>query len=62
MNQRQCKNKKCQRPLSDGYKYKYCEYCRITHTEKAKKGLMCAVAFVAASAITIVTKGRTKDD
>lgn len=28
MSQKLCKNKKCQRPLPEGYKYKYCEHCR----------------------------------
>ena len=33
MEQKKCKNKKCQRPLPEGYKYKYCESCRNMRTE-----------------------------
>lgn len=65
MNQKKCKNKKCQRPLPDGYKYKYCEHCRNAQVESVKKvgkGLLGVATLVTGTALTIVTKGRTKDD
>ena len=37
MSQKLCKNKKCQRPLPEGYKYKYCEHCRSERAQKIKK-------------------------
>lgn len=37
MSQKLCKNKKCQRPLPEGYKYKYCEHCRSERAQQIKK-------------------------
>lgn len=31
-----CKNKKCQKVLTAGYKHKYCEACRNKHAETVK--------------------------
>lgn len=36
MEIRICKNKKCQRPLPEGYKHKYCENCRNEHVKRIK--------------------------
>ncbi len=51
MEEKKCKNKKCQRVLPKGYKYKYCEQCRIKRTEKVKnagKGILT-------TAVTVIT-------
>lgn len=51
------KNKKCQRPLPEGYKYIYCESCRNDHAKVAKnigKGALLVGGF----AITILTAGK----
>lgn len=37
MKQKVCKNKNCQKPLPEGYKYKYCEACRNKHADNVKK-------------------------
>ena len=57
MKSRKCMNKKCQRPLPEGYKHKYCENCRNEHVKKIKdvgKGAVPVGLFL----ISIVTKGR----
>ncbi len=33
---RKCKNKKCQRSLPEGYKHRYCENCRNEHIKLIK--------------------------
>ena len=56
-----CKNKKCQRPLPEGYKHKYCENCRNEHVKRIKdagKAVAGVAVFVGGAALTIVTKGR----
>lgn len=56
-----CKNKKCQRPLPEGYKHKYCENCRNEHVKQVKNGLkamLSCVFFVGSTAIAIATKGK----
>lgn len=58
---RVCKNKKCQKVLPVGYKYKYCEACRNKHAETAKnvlKGLGTGAATVASIAVVVVTGGK----
>ena len=37
METKYCKNKKCKRPLPEGYKHKYCENCRGKQAEDVKK-------------------------
>lgn len=37
METKKCKNKKCQRPLTKEYKYKYCENCRNEQVNSVKK-------------------------
>lgn len=63
MEQKKCKNKKCQRPLPEGYEYKYCESCRNMRTEHikdfGKKALGVAV-LIGGPIITIATKGKIK--
>lgn len=55
-----CKNKKCQKPLPEGYKYRYCEACRNKHAQTIKNAGK-AIATVAASvAVAVITKGRAK--
>ena len=58
MKQRVCKNKKCQKPLPDGYKHKYCEACRNNHAHTAKNIGKGALAFLGTAALTIFTAGR----
>lgn len=56
-----CKNKKCQKVLPVGYKYKYCEACRTQHAQTAKrvlKGIGAGAATVASVAIVVVSDGK----
>ena len=55
---RKCKNKKCQRLLPEGYKYRYCENCRNEHAEKVRDGIKVGVGFVASAALFVVSKGK----
>lgn len=48
MENKVCKNKKCLKPLPEGYKHKCCEACRNQQAQKVKNGLK-AVAGVAGS-------------
>ena len=36
---RVCKNKKCQKVLTAGYRHRYCEACRNKHAQTAKNVL-----------------------
>lgn len=56
---RVCKNKKCQRPLPEGYKHKYCEACRTEFAEKLKTGgkAVLSVAGTAACVVIAVATG-----
>lgn len=58
---KKCRNKKCQRILPEGYKHKYCEYCRNMRAslikENGKKVLNVAL-FIGGTAVTIATKGK----
>jgi hypothetical protein len=64
MEIRKCKNKKCQRPLPEGYKSKYCENCRNGHVKRIKDAgkAVASVAGVAVvvggTALKIITKGK----
>lgn len=61
MENKVCKNKKCLKPLPEGYKHKYCEACRNQQAQKVKSGLKAAAGVagsVACVAVTIVTAGR----
>ena len=61
MEQKKCKNKKCQRPLPEGYKYKYCENCRnmrIQHLIDRGKIVLGIGAMISGPIITAVTKGK----
>ncbi|WP_073993926.1 hypothetical protein [Parasporobacterium paucivorans] len=56
-----CKNKKCQRPLPDSYKHKYCENCRNEHVKRIKdagKAVAGVVVLVGAPVLAFVTKGK----
>ena len=58
---RVCKNKKCQKPLPEGYKHKYCEACRNQHAQTAKnigKGALGVLGTVGCVAIAVVTGGK----
>jgi len=61
MEQKKCKNKKCQRPLPEGYKHKYCENCRNTQAKQVKevgKAALSLAVLVGGTVVTVVTKGR----
>lgn len=61
MSQKLCKNKKCQRPLPEGYKYKYCEHCRSERAQQIKragKAALGVVVMVGGTAVTVLTKGK----
>lgn len=63
MSQKLCKNKKCQRPLPEGYKYKYCEHCRSERAQQIKragKAALGVVVMVGGTAVTVLTKGKIK--
>ena len=53
-----CRNKKCMKPLPDGYKHKYCEACRNQQAQLVKNGLKAAASVtgtVACLAVTVTT-------
>lgn len=61
MENRVCKNKKCLKPLPEGYKHRYCEACRNQHAQNLKNGFK-AVAGVAGTVacvvVTVATVGK----
>lgn len=63
MEQKVCKNKKCQRLLPATYKHKYCENCRNKRAGQVKKVVPAASAATAFGVATVrvivkfVTKG-----
>ena len=63
MENRVCKNKKCLKPLPEGYKHKYCEACRNQQAKKEKNGFKAAASVagtVACVVVTVVTAGKVK--
>ncbi len=63
MDQKLCKNKKCQKPLPEGYKYKYCESCRAKQANGVKtagKKLLAVVGVVGTTALTVLTARKIK--
>lgn len=60
METKYCKNKKCQKPLPEGYKHKYCENCRGKQAEDIKKGGLGLLGVLGAIVLTIATKGNYK--
>lgn len=61
MKHRVCKNKKCQRPLPEGYKHKYCESCRNNQVKMVRetgKKVLGFVVMLGGVAVTVGTKGR----
>ena len=63
MENRKCKNKKCSRPLPDGYKYKYCENCRNYKVKRIKdtgKAVAGVAILIGGTALTIITNGKFK--
>lgn len=59
MEIRICKNKKCQRPLPEGYKHKYCENCRneqVKQVKNAGKAVLSFAAIAGSTAYAIATK------
>ena len=55
--EKKCKNKKCQRPLPEGYKHRYCENCRNERTKRIKDAGKMAGG-LAVVALTIITNGK----
>ena len=58
-----CKNKKCQKILPEGYKYKYCEACQIQkvkHFKDTGKAVLSCVGIVSIVVIVAMTKGKNK--
>ena len=56
-----CKNKKCQKPLPEGYKYKYCEACRnqqAQNVKRAGKAGLGILGTVASLAVVVITRGK----
>lgn len=61
MEQKKCKNKKCQRSLPEGYKHKYCENCRNEQAKQVKevsKVALSLAGLIGGSIVAAVTKGR----
>lgn len=59
--EKKCKNKKCQRILPEGYKYKYCENCRNKQVQNVKNigtSVIGATVVVGSLVISIITKGK----
>lgn len=55
--------KKCQKPLTEGDKYKYCESCRNGQVETAKKvftGIGATAGTALAIVVAVATKGKIK--
>ena len=64
MENKVCKNKKCQKQLPENYKYKYCEACRNRQVDRLKKGGKTVVSFglTIASIALILTNGDKNQD
>lgn len=63
MENRKCKNKKCQRSLPEGYKHRYCENCRNERVKRIKdagKTVAGVAVLVGGTVFTIVTNGKNK--
>lgn len=61
MEQKRCKNKKCQRNLPDGYKHRYCENCRneqAKHFKTACKSALGVAVMICGTVVTIATQGK----
>lgn len=57
MEQKMCKNKKCQRILPEGYKHKYCENCMGKGAGVAKN-VMKGAAALGSVVLLVVTQGK----
>ena len=57
MEQKICKNKKCQRILPEGYKHKYCENCMGKRAREAKN-VMKGVTALGSVVLLIVARGK----
>ena len=58
MEQKRCKNKKCQRILPEGYKHKYCENCRNEYAKQIKEGCKGALGLALTVGLAVITKGK----
>lgn len=58
MDGSKCKNKKCLRPLPEGYKHKYCESCRNQHVKHFKDAGKTVLGFVGLAVLGVLTKGK----
>lgn len=57
--EKKCKNRKCQRPLPDGYKYKYCENCKSEHAEQLKKAGKAVVGVIGSAVLVVIRKRKS---
>lgn len=58
MEQKRCKNKKCQRILPERYKHKYCENCRNEYAKQIKEGCKGALGLALTVGLAVITKGK----
>lgn len=61
--ERKCKNKKCQKYLPEGYKYKCCESCRNERIKnlKEKGKIVLGVAITSVTALSFVAKEKSEN-
>ena len=60
MENKKCKNKKCQRSLPEGYKHRYCENCRNNHIKDIKnigKGTLGVASLAVVAVFSKVRNG-----
>lgn len=61
MENRVCKNRKCRKPLPEGYEHRYCENCRTKYAEiikSAGKTVLGLGIAVGGTALTLVCNGK----
>lgn len=54
--EKKCKNKKCQKPLKDGYKHIYCENCRNQQVQKIKDVGKTAAGVIMVLGVSVFSK------
>lgn len=61
MENKKCRNKKCQRLLPEGYKHRYCENCRNERIKRIKdtsKAALGVVVLIGGPVVAAATKGK----
>ena len=61
MEQKICKNKKCQKPLPNGYRHKYCERCRNGQAKQVRE-LGKAALSLALVVVSVAARGKQRKD